>query len=45
MTEYIDKVTGIIYGGGLIVAGGILVYLIIRRVKEKKNEDFEKRDN
>lgn len=31
----------LIYGGSL----AIIIYLIVRRVKEKKNETFEKRDN
>ncbi len=24
---------------------GIIIYLIVKRVNEKRNEDFEKRDN
>lgn len=27
------------------VMGGILIYLIIRRIRIKKTENFEKRDN
>jgi hypothetical protein len=29
----------------LLVLGLVLIYLIIRRVEAKKNEDFEDRDN
>jgi len=32
----------ILFYGGILVA---LVYLIIKRIEEKKHEDFEKRDN
>ncbi|HPG11329.1 MAG TPA: FeoB-associated Cys-rich membrane protein [Chitinophagaceae bacterium] len=34
-----------IYGVIGIIVLGILVYLIYRRIQDKKNEDFEKRDN
>ncbi|MDN5205117.1 hypothetical protein QQ008_27265 [Fulvivirgaceae bacterium BMA10] len=32
---------GLVFGAILV----ILVYLIIKRIKTKKHEDFEKRDN
>jgi hypothetical protein len=33
------------YGGCILIAMGILIYLIAVRIEEKKNESFEKRDN
>lgn len=35
------SVHGIIWGGALI----IIIFLIFRRIKLKKKEDFEQRDN
>jgi hypothetical protein len=32
------------YGLGFLVAGILLVYFIIKRYQDRKNEDFEKRD-
>jgi hypothetical protein len=32
----------ILFGGIFL---GIIIYLIIRKIKEKENEDFENRDN
>lgn len=34
-----------IYGFGFLILGVLLVYLIFRRRRVKKTEDFEKRDN
>jgi len=35
----------IIYGGGFMVIVGILTYLLVRRLRIKKTEDFEEREN
>ncbi|MDD4960795.1 MAG: hypothetical protein PHX07_01005 [Candidatus Marinimicrobia bacterium] len=34
-----------LYGLGILVALGLLIYFIVKRVKAKKTENFEKRDN
>jgi len=34
-----------IYGLGVLIALVLLVYFIVKRVKDKKTENFEKRDN
>jgi flagellar biogenesis protein FliO len=34
-----------IYGLGVLIALILLVYFIVKRVKDKKSENFEKRDN
>jgi len=34
-----------IYGFGFFVIFSLLIYLIFRRIKIKKTEDFENRDN
>lgn len=33
------------YGGGFIVMAVLLVYFISKRIRDKKNEDFEDRSN
>ena len=42
LLSFIQLALMILFYGGLI---GVLVYLIIRRVHQKANEDFEDRDN
>jgi hypothetical protein len=32
-----------IYGAGFIIALGITIFLIFKRIKDKKKEDFERR--
>ena len=32
------------YGLGFLIVGVLLVYFIIKRLQDRKNEDFEKRD-
>jgi len=34
-----------IYGLGILIALILLVYFIVKRVRDKKSENFEKRDN
>jgi uncharacterized membrane protein len=34
-----------IYGLGVLIALVLLIYFIVKRVKDKKTENFEKRDN
>ncbi|WP_262714217.1 hypothetical protein [Phaeocystidibacter luteus] len=41
ITALIFGIHGIVWGGAFL----ILIYLIIRRVKEKEEETFEDRDN
>ncbi|HOS84669.1 MAG TPA: hypothetical protein PK199_07115 [Bacteroidales bacterium] len=33
------------YGTGIIIAIPIIIYLIIKRLRDKENETFEKREN
>jgi len=40
----IDHLILFIYGVGLIIAIVLLIAVLIKRLKEKKEEDFEKRD-
>jgi len=42
MLAFLPILLMILFYGGVLVA---LVYLIIKRIEEKKHEDFEKRDN
>lgn len=44
MNAFATSILGL-YALGTIVALSIIVVLIIRRVKTKNKEDFEKRDN
>lgn len=41
LTKLILSIHGLIWGGALV----IIIFLIFRRIKLKKKEDFEKRDN
>jgi hypothetical protein len=41
----LPEILSIIYGGFFAVCLVILIFLIIRRVKIKKKEDFENRKN
>ena len=34
-----------LYASFVVVTAGILVYLIVKRIKNKGNEGFEERDN
>lgn len=34
-----------LYIAGIIVTGGIIFYLIIKRIQNRGNEGFEERDN
>ena len=43
-----DKVIAVffsLYGLFALVTIGIVVYLVVKRIKEKGNEEFESRDN
>lgn len=44
MSSIITWIAGI-YAAGFIVVAVIVVFLIIKRRKQKDKEDFEKRDN
>lgn len=44
MSSIITWIAGI-YAAGFIVVAVMVVFLIIRRKKQKDKEDFEKRDN
>ena len=35
----------LLYIGGFVFVVGALIYLIAKRIDDKKREDFEKRDN
>ncbi|WP_262485621.1 hypothetical protein [Crocinitomix algicola] len=41
VTKIVFGIHGIIWGVGLI----LIIYLIFRRIRIKKEEDFEERDN
>ncbi|MCB0401300.1 MAG: hypothetical protein KDD41_04405 [Flavobacteriales bacterium] len=34
-----------LYIAGAVFVVGALIYLIVKRIEDKKHEDFEKRDN
>jgi hypothetical protein len=38
------SLTILLLAGGVFVVIGLLIYLIVKRAEEKKNEKFEKRD-
>lgn len=40
-----DKIILMVYGAAMLVALFIIVFLIFRRMKIRKRETFEKRDN
>ncbi len=42
MAKYVSLIFMFLIYGGFI---GVLVYLVIKRIEDKKNEKFEKRDN
>jgi hypothetical protein len=43
--EVASYVIACLYALGIAAAVLMLIYLIIKRIKDKKLEDFEKRDN
>ncbi len=43
--DTVGKVILWIYAIGAVIAVILLIYFIIRRIKIKKKEDFEERDN
>lgn len=43
--ETAQTVILILYGAGIAVAVLLLIYLIFKRIEDKKKEKFEERDN
>ena len=40
-----ELVVDLLYGMAFIILGLLLIYFLIKRVKDKKNENFEQRKN
>ncbi|HON53574.1 MAG TPA: hypothetical protein PLS12_10225 [Bacteroidales bacterium] len=43
--EHPEYIPLYVYGIAIIVCIPIIVYLVIKRIRDKNNETFEKRDN
>lgn len=42
IVEFFPLIAMLLFYGGILF---VLIYLVLKRIKEKKKEDFEKRDN
>lgn len=43
--EHPEYIPLYIYGSAIVITIPVIMYLIVKRIRDKKNETFEKREN